>query len=522
MEQSNGMFDWLSKKNFDNDKLEDKKQSNQIATDRQDGAVELEDNINEYVINYDFRYNNQAELIETYREIAKYNEVDFAIEDIVNEAVTFGDDDENAVEIDLSRIDDDILSEKVKEIIYEKWDKLENILNLNSTIHSRFKNFYVDGRLSYQKVVDKQNVVKNGILDVIQLDPKFTTKIRNVNYNKQTQTIDSIDEYFVYNENVQTDGPNTNSSGGNKTQFKQPLKLNKEAITYVTSGLIDSDTNFAISWLHKAVKPANQLRMMENALVITRITRAPERRIFYVDVTGLTKSKAEQYLNNLKAKYRNRMSYDPESGSFKDSRHLMTMQEDYWMPRNSETGKGTEIDTLPGSDNLGQIEDVTYFLKRLYKALNIPTSRLEADSIVSLGRNTEINRDELKFNKFVTKVKKRFNMMFLDLLKTELILCKIIGSDEWEQIKNKIRFIYAQDMYLEEQKKFEMLRDRLELVEQMAPYIGKYFSNEYIRKEILKQSDDDIKTEDNLINKEKTNKQYQPDEDEGGFGSPRF
>jgi len=515
--QKNTMFNWLSKKSLhDEDKI-DSIHSNQIATNNDDGAVELEDSINEFILNYDFTYNNQADLIERYREIASYNEVDFAVEDIVNEAVTFGDDDEAPVTIDLSKIDEADLSEKIKDVVYEKWDKIADILDLNSTIHRRFKDFYVDGRLSYQKVVDKNQVAKNGLLDIIELDPRYVTKYRNIQYSKQTNTIEDVLEYFIYNENIQDDTAK-NTKKGSDAQFKEALKLDKDAITYITSGMKDSKTGYAISWLHKAVKPANQLRMMENALVVYRISRAPERRVFYVDVTGLTKSKAEQYMKNLKANYRNRMSYDPESGSFKDSRHLQTMQEDYWLPRNSGTGKGTEVSTLAGGSNLGDIEDVTYFLKRLYKALNIPVSRLESDSIVSLGRDTEISRDELKFGKFVSKVKKRFNMMFLDLIKTELILTRVMTVQEWNKIKTKIRFIYSQDMYLEEQKKFEMLRDRLEILRDLNEYVDKYYSHDFIRREILKQTDEEIDEQDKLIEEEKKSKKYEPPEDEsGGF-----
>ena len=517
MAQRQEMFSWLDKKSLGDQDENKKTLSNQIATDDNDGAVVLEDSINEFILNYDFTYNSQAELINTYREVSNYNEVDFAIEDIVNEAVTFGDNDSNAVELDLSSIDDEILSEKVKEFVYESWEKIDNLLDLNTTIHRRFKSFYIDGRLSYQKVIDKAGVSNNGLLNIIQLDPRFVTKFRNVEYDKANHTIQAVDEYFIYNENIAEANPTDQKTKQNKnSNFKEALKLNKESITYITSGITDSNSGYAISWLHKAVKPANQLRMMENALVVYRITRAPERRVFYVDTSGMTKTKAEQYLKNLKANYRNRMSYDPDSGSFKDSRHLMTMQEDYWMPRNASTGKGTEVDTLPGGQNLGDIEDVVYFLKRLYKALNIPISRLEADSIVSLGRNTEINRDELKFGKFVTKVKKRFNMMFLDLLRTELILTKVITGKEWDKIKNQIKFVYSQDMYLEEQKKFEMMRDRLELLNELNDYVGKYFSHDYIRRQILKQSDEEIEEQDKIIEEEKNNKQYNPDEEDQG------
>ena len=325
-----------------------------------------------------------------------------------------------------------------------------------------------------------------------------------------------VEEYFLYDEKASSTSPATGKTETqlNKKQYKQVLKLAKESITYITSGLVDPKTGFAISWLHKAVKPANQLRMMESALVIYRITRAPERRVFYVDVGGLPKSKAEQYMNNLKASYRNRMQYDPENGSFKDQRHLTTMQEDFWLPRTS-TGKGTEVSTLPGGANLDSIEDVNYFLKRLYKALNLPISRLEQDSMVAIaGRSPEIGRDELKFSKFVSKVRKRFNMMFRDLLHTDLVLTNVIKDTEWAELEQSIHFIYAQDMYLEERKFFEMMRDRIDLAKDLEMYVGKYFSHEWIRTKIIQQTDEDIKEEDAKIKKEASDPRYKVDDEE--------
>jgi len=297
------------------------------------------------------------------------------------------------------------------------------------------------------------------------------------------------------------------------SQFKTAFQLNPDSVVYVTSGLTDPKTGYAISWIHKAVKAANQLRMMENALVIYRISRAPERRIFYVDTANLPKSKAEQYLKNLKNSYRNRMSFDPESGTFKDQRHLQTMQEDYWLPRNS-AGRGTEVSTLPGGSNLSDIEDVLYFQKQLYKALNIPISRLESDSMLSFGKQSEISRDELKFSKFVSKIRKRFNLAFLDLLKTELILTKVITIKEWDQICHKIKFRYAQDMYLEESRQSEMIRDRLELLRDLNDYAGKYFSHRYIREEILKQTEQEMENMDKEIADESKNEQYNPKEED--------
>lgn len=506
---------FLDRFKFKDEKQEEKKHSNQIATDFNDGAITVgDDPISQYAINLDWTYNSQAELINKYREIANYNLVDYAIEDVVNEMVSF-DENEEPVKLDLSNIEDNELSENIKNKVYEAWDKISNILDLRTTIHRRAKSFYVDGRLAYQKVIDK-NKPKEGLLDAIELDPRHITKYRSIDYDDEERVIKSIKEYFVYDDSSTRQENDRRSETAKK--YKEALILDPKTVCYVTSGMTDSTTGYTISWLHKAVKPANQLRMMENALVIYRITRAPERRVFYVDTANLPKSKAEQYIQNLKNNYRNRMSFDPETGTFKDQRHLQTMQEDYWLPRNSN-GRGTEVDTLPGGDHLDQIEDIIYFQKQLYKALNIPITRLEADSLVSLGRSQEISRDELKFSKFVSKIRKRFNMMFLDLLKTELVLTMVITAKEWEQIEHKIQFDYALDMYLEEMKKSEMLRDRLDLIREAEPHIGRYFSNDYVRREILKQGDEDIKEEDKKIKEEKNVEQYKPKDDMGGgFG----
>lgn len=506
----NEMFgDWLSKKKLNDDSDESITRGNQIATDYTDGAMEINDSVNSYILNFDWTTNNQAGMINTYRQIAQFNDVSFAIEDIINEMVSFAEDEE-PVKLDLTDVES--IGEGTKKKIYDRFDHITGILELRDTIHNRCKNFYTDGRLAYQKVIDK-NSVRKGLLNVIELDTRNVTKVRNVLYSPDDQTITGIEEFFIYDETnlaqeTSATGNNTSNTKPGTAKYKEALKINKEALTYVTSGMTDSRTGWAIGWLHKAVKPANQLNMMENALVIYRIARAPERRVFYVDVGNLPKGKAEQYLQNLKNSYRNKMSYDPNTGTFKDNRHLQTMQEDFWMPRNS-AGKGTEVTTLSGGQNLGDIEDVKYFLNRLYKSLNVPLSRLESDGIASLGgRATEINRDELKFSKFVSKIRKRFNIMFRDLLRTDLILTGILTIQEFNEIEDQLKFIYAQDMYLEERKFFEMTRDRLELAGEMATYVGRYYSNDYIRKEILRQSDEDIEEMDAQIKEESTNPQY--------------
>jgi hypothetical protein len=483
---------------------------NQIATDNSDGATTIEGYFNNFILNFDWTANNQAELIDKYREIANYNEVDSAIQDIVNEMVSFAEDEE-PIKLNL---DDTELSDNIKSKIQESWDKITYLLDLKNSIHQRSRNFYVDGRLAYQKVIDK-NKMSSGLQDIIELDTKYVTKVRNVVTDEQTKTIKSIDEHFIYNEyNPLTEKTNKVNTATKAT--KEALKLPKESLVYVTSGLIDPKTGFAISWLNKAIKPANQLRMMENALVIYRVTRAPERRVFYIDVGNLPKGKGQEYLNNLKNSYKNKMSFDPTTGDFKDNRHLQTMQEDYWLPRSS-SGKGTEVSTLSGGANLGDIEDVTYFLKRLYKSLNIPISRLESDSNVMFGRTQEINRDELKFSKFVSSIRKRFNLMFLDLLRTELVLTKVITAAEWKEIEHSIKFIYAQDLYLEERKAFEMMRDRLDLANEFKEYVGRYVSNKYIRANILQQTDEEQAEMDKEIAEEKTMEQYNPIDDQQNF-----
>jgi len=502
---------FLRKLKFSDEKEQERIQSNQIATNSDDGAIELEEAINSFTINLDWSVNSQWQLIDTYRQIANYNVVDYAIEDIVNEMVTY-DEDEDPISLDLGDLEDE-LSESLRNKIHEKWEKVCRIIEMRDSIHRRAKQFYTDGRLAYQKVID-QKKPQDGLLDVIELDVSCVTKIRNKVYNEETRTIDRIEEFFVYDEDIRE--RNAGKKETNKKKFRPPLQLDPNSITYVTSGLTDMRSGYAISWLHKAVKPANQLRMMENALVIYRITRAPERRIFYVDTANLPKSKAEQYIRSLKANYRNRMSFDPDSGSFQDQRHQMTMQEDFWMPRNS-SGRGTEVDTLPGGQNLSDIDDVIYFQKQLYKALNIPVTRLEADSFMQLGRATEISRDELKFTKFVSKIRKRFNMMLLDLLKTELILTKVITVQEWNDIQPLIKFKYAQNMYLEEMKQSEMLRDRLDLADSFQSYVGKYVPNDFIRREIFKHSEQEMKEFDEKIQEEKDNPQFNPPEDDPSF-----
>lgn len=493
--------DFLEKISFVDKSKDDRIKTNQIASDYRDGATEVNyDAIDNFAFNLNWSYTDQNDLIQKYRNISHYPIVDYAIEDIVNEMVSF-DEEEDPVELDLTDISGD-MSESILNKIYESWNHVTNMLDLRSTIHDKARSFYIDGRLAYQKVIDK-NKLTAGVIGIVELDTRCIKKYRSIEYDDESKTIKEIKEYFVYDESVKR----RESQNKNNYRYNEAMALNKDSIVYVTSGLIDKNTGEAIGWLHKAVKPANLLRMMENSLVIYRMTRAPERRIFYVDTSSLTNTKAEQFIRNLKNNYRNRMSFDTENGTFTDEKHLQTMQEDFWLPRNS-SGRGTEVSTLPGGQNLSEIEDVRYFEKQLYKALNSPISRLEPDSAISLGRASEITRDELKFNKFVSKIRKRFNMMFIDILGSDLILKKIITVSEWEKIKNKIKFRYSLDMYIEESKESEIFRDRLEILRDSSEYIGKYFSHQYIREKVLKQTDKEIKDIDKEIEKDKNNKNY--------------
>lgn len=500
------ILDFFKRVKFSADETPPK--TNQIESNSDDGANEIvtshEQKLNVNSLTFDVGNASRTELINMYRQISKYSIVNYAIEDIVNETVSFNDEEE-PIELDLSDIDTKILPDATKKKIYERYSRLARILNLKDSIHRRLREFYVDGSMSYQKVVDINNA-KTGLLDVAKLDVKRLTKYRHIVRNDD-HTIASEKEYFKYDVNGINGNLNSKSLGV-FSSTETHLLLDPESVSYVTCGEYDQDTGNALGWLHNAVEPANKLRLMENSLVIYRITRAPERRIFYVDVSGMPPNKAEAYVKNLSKSYRNRMSFNAENGSFVDQRHLNTMQEDYWMPRNSQ-GKGTEVNTLPGGQNLDAIEDVRYFQKNLYKSLNVPVSRLESEATIMLGgRIGEINREELKLTKHVSKIRKRFNLFLLDILRTDLILTNIVTAEEWEEFCYDINLVYALDLYIEEQKKAELMRDRIELAGEWSDYVGKYVSNHFIRTNVLKQTDEEIIEEDKKIKEEANNPQF--------------
>ena len=433
---------------------------------------------------------NDYDLIRRYREVAQHPECDMAIEDIINEVIVSNERDV-AVSISLDKLG---VSDKIKEKIRDEFDEVMRLLNFEEKGHDIFKRWYVDGRIYFHKVIDPSSPRK-GITELRFIDPRKMKKVREIKKkrdvkSKGIEVVEQTAEWFVYNEKGMSTG--TSNVG---------VKIATDSITFVTSGVIDQTRNMVMGHLHKAIKPVNQLRMIEDAVVIYRIVRAPERRVFYVDVGNLPKIKAESYLRDVMARYRNKLVYDASTGEIRDDRKHMSMLEDFWLPRR-EGAKGTEVSTLPGGQNLGEISDVQYFQKKLYKSLNVPISRMESESGFNLGKAAEITRDELKFTKFVQRLRKRFTQVFADILKTQLVLKGIITIEDWAKIGSHIQYDYLKDGYFAELKEAEILRERLSLAQEVSQYVGKYYSVEYVRKKVLRQSDEDIIEIDNQIAKE--------------------
>ena len=433
---------------------------------------------------------NDYDLIRRYREVSQHPECDMAIEDIINEVIVSNERDV-AVSISLDKLG---VSDKIKEKIRDEFDEVLRLLNFEEKGHDIFKRWYIDGRIYFHKVIDPSSPRK-GITELRFIDPRKMKKVREIKKkrdvkSKGIEVVEQTAEWFIYNEKGIQAG---NSNAG--------VKIATDSITFVTSGVIDQNRNMVMGHLHKAIKPVNQLRMIEDAVVIYRIVRAPERRVFYVDVGNLPKIKAESYLRDVMARYRNKLVYDASTGEIRDDRKHMSMLEDFWLPRR-EGAKGTEVSTLPGGQNLGEISDVQYFQKKLYKALNVPISRMESESGFNLGKAAEISRDELKFTKFVQRLRKRFTQVFSDILKTQLVLKGIVTIEDWVKIRPHIQYDYLKDGYFAELKESEILRERLSLAQEVSQYVGKYYSVEYVRKNVLRQSDEDIIEIDSQIAKE--------------------
>ena len=453
--------------------------------------------------------NTEEQLIKRYRDISMYADVDQAIEDIVNDAVS-NLDDEKPVIVNVDNIN---VSATVKKAIADEFVNVLALLDFNNRAQDYFRRWYIDGRIYFHKVVDKANP-KKGLYDVRYIDPRKIKKVRDVKKEKDPKTgvemIKEVKEYFIYDDKGIASKPGQYKAG---SQNDKALKINKDAVTFVSSGLLDQDKNIPLSYLHKAIRPANQLRMMENAVVIYRITRAPERRVFYVDTGNLPTMKAEQYLKDIMNRYRNKLVYDGTTGEIRDDKKFMSMLEDFWMPRR-EGGRGTEIQTLPGGNNLGETADVEFFQRKLYQALGVPMSRLEAQTGLNFGRSAEISRDELKFAKFLAKLRRRFSALFDDLLKTQLILKGIIAEDDWSDIRDTIEYKFATDAYYAESKEQEILRSRIEVLNGMSQYIGQFFSKEYVQKEILRMTDEEISLVNRQIEGEAQEVEPQPYEGE--------
>ena len=441
---------------------------------------------------------NEADLIRRYRDIAQHPECDAAIEDIINESIV-SDTDSAPVELITNNLKQ---PDSVKKMIRQEFENVVSLLQFNHYGHETFRKWYIDGRLFYHIIIDESNP-KKGITELRPIDPTRIRKVKEIDQEKDPTTgasvIKNIEEYYLYQDS-------------SMSKSNQGLKISKDAIQYTTSGLLDTSRKKVLSYLHKAIKPVNQLRMMEDSLVIYRLSRAPERRIFYIDVGNLPKGKSEEYLRGIMNQYRNKLVYDANTGEIKDDRKHMSMLEDFWLPRR-EGGRGTEISTLPGGENLGQIDDIFYFQKKLYRSLNVPVNRLEQEGQYTLGRSTEISRDEVKFQKFVNRLRKKFSWLFLDLLKTQLLLKGIITEKDWAEIKENIAVDYIKDSYFSELKDAEIIRERLELLATLDEYVGNYFSKDWVRKNILMQSDEDIDTMDKQIAIERESGQI-PDEDD--------
>ena len=451
-------------------------------------------------------YRTEYDLIKRYREMALHPEVDSAIEDIVNEAIV-SDTNDTPVQIDLDNLK---ASDGIKKKIRSEFKYLLDLLDFDKKSHEIYRNWYVDGRLYYHKVIDLKNP-HEGIQELRYVDAmkmryvRQTKKKENDNIranvfksadNPMDYDFPEIEEYFIYNPKSSYPTGNMNATGAS-----QGIKIAKDAITYCTSGLVDRNKGSTLSYLHKAIKSLNQLRMIEDSLVIYRLSRAPERRIFYIDVGNLPKVKAEQYLRDVMMRYRNKLVYDANTGEIRDDKKYMSMLEDFWLPRR-EGGRGTEITTLPGGQNLGEITDIEYFKKKLYRSLNVPPSRMDGEGGFNLGRSSEILRDELKFTKFVSRLRKRFSNMFNDMLKTQLILKNIITPEDWEIMSEHIQYDFLYDNHFSELKDAELLNERLSMVQTAEPYVGKYFSQDYVRRKILRQTDVEIIEQDELIKKE--------------------
>jgi hypothetical protein len=473
--------------------VDDKKKPVSFALDNEDGAYEISPTggyFGQYMDLQGDRFQSDRDLVMKYRQISSYPEVDMAIEDICNEAIT----EESGIIVNLN-MDNLEQKDSVKELIQDEFQRILNLINFKNSAYDLFRRWYTDGRLFFHVIINDSKI-DAGIIELRQIDPTRIRKVKEVEKVKDPKTGAELtkegDEYYIYQDE-------------NLVQQGEGLRIHTDSIIQVNSGLLNDERNKVIGYLQKALKPLNQLSMMEDSLVIYRISRAPERRIFYIDVGNLPKGKAEEYLNNTMNRYRNKIVYDPTTGNIKDEKIHRNVMEDFWLPRR-EGGRGTEIDTLPGGANLGEIEDVQYFQNKLYRALNIPMSRLQEADAFSVGRSSEITRDELKFQKFIDRIRNKFSVMFYEILKRQLVLKKIIVPSDWVNIREGMNVEYSRDNYYAELKDSEILKERIETIQMMDEYIGLFWSKDWVRRNILKLTDDEIKD----INKQNKDDPLEP------------
>ena len=515
-QQNNGRLFGFS---YKQDDLEEVKKISPVPPNMDDGVTVAAGGLTGHGMNMDSGAQQESESIRKYRCMALHPEVDSAIEDIVNEAIV-SDTNDVPVAIDLSNLD---VSERIKTIIREEFSYLLHLLDFNNKAHEMFRTWYVDGRLYYHKVIDL-NAPERGITDIRNIDslkvklvreykrdmdpmalrnakPTMSANTPQVFGQRETQFPARVQEYFLYNKkgmNAMTSGWGTGTPGAQNGT----VRIARDAVTYVSSGLVDGNSGQVLSYLNKAQKSLNQLRWMEDAIVIYRMARAPERRLFYIDVGNLPKAKAENYLRDVMARYRTKITYDQSTGEIKDDKKYMSMLEDYWLPRR-EGGRGTEVSTLPGGQNLGELEDLKYFQDKLYRSLNVPASRQDAGDGFQIGKSDNISRDEIKFSKFVGRMRKKFSYLFVDLLKTQLVLKGVVSPKEYDSMKEHIQFDFIYDNHFSELKEMEMMQNRLQVAAQAEPYLGKYFSVYQVRNRLLGYTDGEIKEIDQQISYER-------------------
>lgn len=485
-----------------------------VPPNKEDGAVVVaEGGVYGQYIDLDGSVRTESELVNRYRDMAQYPEVDSAVEDIVNESIV-ADPMKEIVTLNLDDLDQ---PDKIKKLILQEFDTVKEKLEFNSFAYEIFRKWYIDGRLYYHFIIDEQNPA-DGLKEIRYIDPRKIRKIRQIKKSKvKNVTVqDQVDEYYLFNPK----GFNNKAAGTSDFSRSDAsgLKISKDSIVHCTSGLTNINGDLIVGYLHKAIKPLNQLKAMEDSLVIYRISRAPERRIFYIDVGNLPKMKAEQYLRDMMTRYKNKLVYDAGTGEVRDDRKFMTMLEDFWLPRR-EGGRGTEITTLPGGQNLGDLDDVIYFQRRLYKSLNVPITRLDAEAQYNFGRATEISRDEVKFAKFITRLRMKFSDLFNKILEKQLVLKGIITTEDWIEFKDAFKYDYSEDNHFAELRNTEILRDRISMLRDIDDYTGKYYSHEWVRKNVLYQTDEEMEEINKQIVEEENNPQYagmNPEMTQGG------